>query len=90
MQQLVRPIISVVLIVLSVLGLSNVYSDNSDVLGAARGLACETERCEANLRQVQRTPLSQELHFAITGGEVVIVECARSLLFVGEYSCKKQ
>lgn len=90
MQQAVRPLISVVLIILSVLGLSNVYSDNSDVLAQARDLACESDRCEANLRQEQRTPLSQEFHFSITGGEVVIVECSRSALFVGDYSCKKQ
>lgn len=90
MQQAVRPIVTVVLIALSVLGLLNVYSDNSDVEAAARTLACETDRCEATLRQVQRTPIAQEFHFAITGGEVVIVECSRSALFVGDYSCKKQ
>lgn len=90
MQQAVRPIVSVVLIILSVLGLMNVYSDNSDVEAAARGLACESDPCEANLRQVQRTPLSQQFHFAITGGEIVIVECSRAALFVGDYSCKKR
>ncbi len=90
MQQAVRPIVSVVLIILSVLGLMNVYSDNTEVESMARDLACEGERCEANLRQVQRTPISQQFHFAITGGTVVIVECSRAALFVGEYSCKKQ
>lgn len=90
MHRAVRPIISLVLIVLSVLGLINVYGDHTDVEAQARELACSGCRQEPTLRQVSRTPLSHEYHLVTETSEVVVVECARSAIFVGAYSCKKE
>ena len=82
-----RPIISFLLVVLSVLGLMNVYGDNSDVENDARLVACPD--CESTLTQVARTPIGQTFHLQ-TDKELVVVECARAGIFFGDYSCKKQ
>jgi hypothetical protein len=86
MRGIIRPIISVTLIVLSVLGLINVYSDNSEVVREASRLACSG--CEARLVQSGRSPVSQALTFQTGPGSLVTVECRRGLIFLGEYKCE--
>lgn len=86
MRAIVRPILSLTLIVLSVLGLINVYADNSDVVAQAARLACE--KCEPHLVQSGRSPISQALTFQTGPAALVAVECSRSFIFVGDYQCK--
>jgi hypothetical protein len=88
MQAAIRPVVTVVLIILSVLGLINVYGDNTDVLAEAHALACPG--CEATLRQVERTPISQTFHFMTDKSGMAIVKCSRSAIFLGAYSCEKR
>lgn len=83
---MIRPAISIILIVLSVLGLMNVYSDNADVEAMARDIACAD--CESTLTRLERTPISQTFHLQTDSGTVV-VSCQRSGIFLGAYSCKK-
>lgn len=89
----VRPLISVLLVVLTVLGLMNVYSDNSAEVKTASDLACGGEACETNLVQMQRSVLGQSfvIQARPSGGKgeskSVDVECARQFVFFGEYRC---
>lgn len=93
MRPFIRPLISVLLVALSVLGLMNVYSDNADELRLAAEVACGTELCETHLVQMQRSVLAQTFTFQTRPksgkGEssVVTVECKRELVFAGGYSC---
>jgi hypothetical protein len=86
MPRMIRPLISIVLIALSVLGLVNVYGDNSDVVAQAGKLACP--KCEPHLIQSGRSPISQTLTFQTAPATLVTVECKRGLIFVGDYECQ--
>lgn len=100
MKPLIRPAISVLLIALSILGMLNVYSDNSDVEALARRAACPS--CDSEhlrLAMLSRSPLSQTFHFepAITAQgspnpEALpkVIECSRSAVFIGDYSCNQK
>ncbi len=95
----VRPLISVVLIGASVLGLMNVYSDNTDVVRQAEQVACDkSPDCTARLTRVDRSPISQSFSFALSyelkGGKRDStrpkdrgVKCSRAFFLLGEYSC---
>jgi hypothetical protein len=88
MHPAVRPAVSVLLISLSVLGLMNVYGDNSDVEAMARETACPG--CESSLTRLERTPISQTFHFQTDKAGLVVVECQRAGIFLGSFACKKQ
>lgn len=85
MKQILRSGFSFLLIVLSVLGLINVYSDNSDVVALAGSVACSS--CHPTLVQSGRSPVSQTLTFQTGPGKLVLVECKRAFYFFGDYSC---
>lgn len=85
MKQVLRSGFSFLLIVLSVLGLINVYSDNTDVVATAGRVACES--CSPTLVQSGRSPIAQTLTFQTGPGKLAVVECKRSFLFFGDYSC---
>ncbi len=87
MPAFVRPLLSTVLLVLSVLGLINVYADNTEQVLEAKALACE--KCEAQIARLERTPFSQTFHVATKPGHEVTVSCSRAFIFLGEYSCTK-
>lgn len=86
MSRLLRPSLSLLLIVLSVLGLLNVYSDNSDVVRMAGKLACDS--CEPRLVQSGRSPITQTMTFQTGPTALVTVECQRQLIFIGDYTCQ--
>jgi len=73
------------LIVLSILGLLNVYSDNSEVIKMASRVACSA--CEARLIQSGRSPIAQTLTFQTAPATLVVVECKREFIFLGDYAC---
>lgn len=85
MKQVLRSAFSLTLIVLSVLGLMNVYSDNSEVVAMAGRVACAS--CQPRLVQAGRSPIAQTLTFQTGPQNLVVIECKRSLYFLGEYSC---
>ena len=84
----VRPTLSALLPILTVLGLLNVYSDNTDVVRLGESTVCEG--CSPRLVGTQRTPVSQTLQFQTAGTTLEVVECKRAFIFVGGYSCVKQ
>lgn len=91
-----RPLLSVLLITLTVLGLLNVYADNSDVQRRAEEVACGPEPCTTRLTQLQRTVLAQTFTFDTRpqdgrgGSSTVVVRCQREFIFAGGYSCESQ
>lgn len=85
MQQAIKPALSVLLVLLSILGLFNVYGDNSDVEAMAKEVACEG--CESTLTRLERTPIAQTFHLQ-TQKALFVVKCQRAGIFLGNYDCK--
>ncbi len=89
----IRPLVSVLLVSLTLLGLMNVYSDNADQVKMASEVACGAKVCETNMVQMQRSVLAQSFVFQtrpIDGkgdSSTVSVECARQYVFAGRYEC---
>jgi len=89
MKTLIRPLLSGLLLVLTALGLMNVYSDNADVVKMAEAEACAG--CELRTIAVGRSPLEQTFSFQVDQStQVVSVRCQRSVVLVGSYACSKQ
>ena len=92
----VRSIVSLLLIALTVLGLINVYGDNTETRRLAEETACGKPGCAVQMTAMSRNPLGQSFTFqtAMTapGASVasVDVECQKAMIFVGEVSCEKK
>lgn len=86
----VRPVISAVLIALTVLGLVNVYGDPSEVMAQAEAAACGAPGCSLKVVRAERTPLGHEYDYALAGGASVSVACRRALVLAGAWSCAKR
>ena len=84
------------LVALTVLGLMNVYADNSEEMRMAAEVACGTQLCDTHLVQLQRSVLSQAFTFQTRpkdgkgDSREVTVECKREFIFAGGYACKAQ
>lgn len=95
-KSLIRPLVAVVCIALTALGLSNTYSDNAAEKQLAKETACSAEGCTAKLLSESRSAIGQTFGFQTavmkngraTDSKVVQVECARAYIFLGDYSCK--
>ncbi len=86
MKSMFRPIVSVMLLVLSVLGLLNVYGDNADVVTQARAVACPG--CDLNQIREGRSPIAQKFEFQMDhSSQIARVTCQRALVLIGDYSC---
>lgn len=96
MSRAIRPLISVLLLTLTVLGLLNVYADNSELQRRAEEVACGPESCSARLVQLERSVLAQTFTFDTRpqdgsgGGSTVVVKCQREFIFAGGYACESQ
>ena len=93
-----RSLTSFLLLGGTALGLYNVYSDNTDLKVLAERTACADRECTTKITREARSPLSQSFTFQTTLVEKgksgrragVDVECKRSLILLGEYSCTAQ
>lgn len=91
MKQAIRPAISFILIALSALGMLNVYGDSPEAEALARKVACtDCDAAELQLTQLSRSPISQTFHFQAAGSAVKVIECQKSALFLGDYTCKEK
>jgi hypothetical protein len=94
--RILRPLLSVVLIGASVLGLINVYGDNADVLAQAKRVACGGTECEPQLTQLERNPITQTFHLVAQEDKKAhrnvthVIQCKREQLLVGEWRCTDQ
>ncbi|MBM4361996.1 MAG: hypothetical protein FJ104_04905 [Deltaproteobacteria bacterium] len=84
-----RTIFSLVLVVLTALGLWNTYGDATEVQAKAREVACGAPGCPGELRQFSRSAIGQEYLFDTKSGSVA-VSCSRAAIFVGDWACQKK
>jgi len=93
-----RHLTSVLLLGGTALGLYNVYSDNTELKRLAEQTACGARECSAKVTRESRSPLSQSFTFQtelVEKGKSgrrasVDVECKRSLILLGSYTCAAQ
>lgn len=66
--------------------------DNAPVVAAAQARACEGRgpRCSASLVRLFRTPIFQDLRFALSSRQEVDVRCVRVAYLVGDYRCTRR
>lgn len=88
----IRPLISLLLVVATVLGLLNVYSDNGAVQAQASRLACGGTDCPATVIGLSRTPIAQTFTFNARppgkGARSVEISCQKAFILLGDYGCK--
>jgi len=95
-KQLVRPVTTVLLLGITVLGLINVYGDNAEVKNQARMVACGGKECPTQVTRLERTPLGQTFDIAAEpngvrkGSVTATVKCARSKVLIGDWECQAQ
>ena len=90
--RIVRPLVAILCIGVTALGLINVYGDNTEVLAQAERLACEgRQQCTGRMTRMSRTPIGQSFTFQtdVKPPTLVEVDCNRSAYLFGEWSCKK-
>ena len=89
-----RAIVMAVCLGITALGLNNVYGGNADVVALAQRTACGSNECAHNTLRQERSPLSQSFTFQVKTvekgrerGATADVECKRSYVLLGDYSC---
>jgi hypothetical protein len=94
--QLVRPVTTLVLLSVTVLGLINVYGDNAEVKAQAQLVACGGKECPTQLTRLERNPLGQTYDIVAQpkgsqrGSLTVTVRCARTKVLLGDWECLAQ
>ncbi len=85
-----KKIVAIACIGGSAAAIYNVNSDVSELQKTAEEIACGADGC-LQLLGMQRMPTSQQFTFQIQEGssKTAIVECSRSLLLFGDYTCKR-
>ena len=90
--RIVRPLVAVLCIGITVLGLINVYGDNAPIVAMAEKVACaERTQCTARMTKMSRTPIGTSLSFQVDvkPQTVVDVDCNRSYYLLNEWACKR-
>jgi len=90
-----RPLIAVLCLGATALGLNNTYGDNSDVKELAQKTACGNAPCVVKTLNEQRSAFKQTFGYQTalvekgksTHGASVDIECARAYVLLGEYEC---
>jgi hypothetical protein len=96
LKQLTRPIITIFLIGITVLGLINVYGDAGEVVALARKVACRGTTCATRTTRIERTPFGHEYDLAasIPSGKQLTtvsstVKCSRAYVLIGDWTCSE-
>ena len=85
----IRPAISLTLVSLTVLGATNVYSDNSKLTASVEAQACGKVGCAVRLIREERSAFSQKFEFQ-TSMKPITTEsfvCERAAILLGDYTC---
>ena len=81
-------IILVICVFITLASIMNVAVDNTEVIAMAQKTACEGKvKCDMAQTSIVRLPIWQEVTFS-GGKQMVEVRCQRSLIAIGDYSCK--
>jgi len=95
-RSLVRPLIALLCLGGTALGLNNTYGDDTEVKAMAEKVACGNAPCVVKTLNERRSAFKQAYGYQTalvekgksTKGATVDVECARAYVLLGEYSCK--
>jgi hypothetical protein len=86
-------ILALVAIVCGAAAVYNVFSDQAQLEGVARRIACAARAtnaapvCRLRLKQLARSPFKQAYLFASPAGGIVAVNCVRRWVLFGDFSC---
>ena len=91
-RSLLRPIITILLAVVTLAGLYNVYGDATEVKRLAEETACGAADCAVTMVAETRTPFAHTYAFqtSIENQTTAQVECKREYIFAGPYACERQ
>jgi hypothetical protein len=95
-KRLIRPVVWILVVGATALGLYNVYGDNADVVAQAEQVACGAAKCAVSMTHQERAAWGQKFTFQTSleekgkKYETVDVSCSRSMVLVGEYSCARK
>lgn len=96
-KQFFRPIVTILLLTITALGLINVYGDASEVVALAERVACHGTTCPTRTTRIERTPFAHEYDLAasIPNGKQtdtvsVTVRCARAYILAGDWNCTEK
>jgi hypothetical protein len=81
--------LSVLFLLITVLGLYNVYAEDNDTLAHAEGMACGAKKCVRLLKR-QRTPFGQSFVFQtrLDPPRTSQIHCERAYLLAGATTCE--
>lgn len=92
-KRILRSGFSVLLVVATILGLINVYGDNSEAKLLAERTACGDQDCAVTMTRMERNPISQSFTFQTQlkrgnqAARTVEVTCHRGAWLLGDYEC---
>src|SRR5688500_4068348 len=89
-KNIIRPLVSISLIGLTVLGFYNVFGDNTETRALAESTACGKARCSVRLLENARNPIGQSFEFQTGETARVRVSCHRSFYFLGDWKCERE
>ena len=95
-RSLIRPLVAVLCLAATALGLNNTYGDDAPVKAQAEQAACGRPACSVKLLHEARSAIKQSFGFQtalVERGKAsrnasVDVECQRDYFLLGEYRCK--
>ncbi len=96
-KQFFRPIVTVLLLAITALGLINVYGDASEVVALAQKVACRGNSCPTRTTRIERTPFAHEYDLAASipnGKQIdtvsVTIRCTRAYILAGDWNCTEK
>lgn len=89
-KSIIRPAVSLFCVVVTALGLYNVYGDNAEVRARAEALACGKKDCAVRITSQSRSPIGQQFEFQTEGSTRVTVDCRRAAWLLGGYQCERE
>jgi len=92
-----RPLLTLLLIGLTALGLVNVYGDSGEVVALAQKVACHGTDCPTRTTRIERTPFGHEYDLAASRQDgkkaesvSVTISCKRQYVLLGDWSCAEK
>jgi hypothetical protein len=83
----IRPLVSIALVALTVLGITNVNEDPMRIEHLAIAAACDG--CEPFLSGGSANPFQMVFKYKLTTSTEVEVVCRKRFVFLGDYNCAK-
>jgi hypothetical protein len=82
----VRIVLTIIVVLITVGGVMNVFTDDAAVRSAAEAVACPHGCTKASEVRVDRTIVAETVEYTMSD-RIVRVRCSRAGIVVGPYSC---